>query len=209
MKKLLLVIALVGMLAAPQVAAAQQWFDFDGQALLPALVGGDATAYLVVNNNGVIDTPLPLDFDNFQYTLVITGLTMDVDNGDQGGKSFSGGTIVLYEDATTVADYSAPGTFSDGTAILSGTVVSFNRVLFTSTNGSGAGVVDWTGGTRVGEFAPGDLTGWSLVVSISTRSTVTLPGYDEYWDGKVEPVQPVVPGDASSVSELKARHRQQ
>lgn len=208
MKKMLLVIALVGMLAAPQTAAAQQWFDFNGQALLPAVVGDDATAYLVVNNNGVIDTPIALDFDNFEYTIVVTGLTMTVDNGDAGGKSFSGGTIVLYEDNSTAADFTSPATFSDGTAILSGDLVSFNRVLFTSTNGSGQGDVNWTGGTRVGEFAPADLLGWSFLVSISTRSTVTEPGYDENWDGKVEPLEPVVSDGKSSVGELKSRHQQ-
>lgn len=207
MRKLLLVVALVGIVAAPQLASAQQWFDFNGQALLPTVVGNDATAYLVVNNNGVIDTPLPLDFANFEYTIVVTGLTMDVDNGDAGGKTFSGGTIVLYKDDTTPADYNNPSTFSDGTAILSGNLVSFNRVLFTTTNGSGMGVVDWTGGTRVGDFAPADLTGWSFVVSISTRTTVTLPGYDENWNGKVEPIEPVVAGDEGTVSEMKARHQ--
>ena len=207
MRKLLLVIALMGMVGAPQLAAAQQWFDFNGQALLPAMVGDDATAYHVVNNNGVIPTPIPLDFDNYEYTLVITGLTMDVDNGDAGGKTFSGGSIAIYEDDGTPADYADPTTFTDGTAILTGNLVSFNRIMFTSSSGSGSGVVDWTGGTRAGEFAPADLLGWTLVVAISNRSTVTEPGFDVNWDGKVEPIEPVVSGESGTVGELKALHK--
>jgi hypothetical protein len=207
MKKVLLVITLVGLMAAPQLAAAQQWFDFNGQALLPAMVGDDLTAYLVVNNNGLIATPIPLDFANYEYTIVVSGLTMDIDNGD-AGKTFSGGSIVLYEDNATAADFTNPATFTDGTAILSGDMVTFNRVMFTASNGSGVGDVDWTGGTRADEINPADLTGWSFVVGISNRSTVTEPGYDENWDGKVEPLEPVVSDEKSSVSELKGRHQE-
>jgi hypothetical protein len=207
MKKLLLVMALMVVVGAPGFASAQQWFDFNGQTLLPALVGSDLTSYTVVNNNGVIDTPLPLDFANFQYTIVITGLTMDIDNGDMGGKTFSGGMIALYEDNTTVADYTSPGSFVDGTPLLTGTFQVFNRLMFTSSNGSGSGTVDWTGGTRLDEFAPGDQINWTFVVSISNRSSVTEPGYDENWDGKVEPIEPVIPVDILSVGQLKGRHQ--
>jgi len=37
MKKLLLVLAIAGIVAAPGLASAQQLFDFNGQALLPAV----------------------------------------------------------------------------------------------------------------------------------------------------------------------------
>ena len=207
MKKLLLVMALVVVVGTPGLASAQQWFDFNGQTLLPAAVGNDLTSFTVVNNNGVIDTPLPLDFDNFQYTIVITGLTMDIDNGDLGGQTFSGGSIALFEDNVTVADYTNPVTFVDGTALLTGTFQVFNRVMFSSSLGSGSGTVDWTGGTRVDEFAPADQLNWSFVVGISNRSTVTEPGYDENWDGKVEPIEPVVSGEFMSVGQLKAQRQ--
>jgi len=206
MKKLLLVLAVAGVIAAPGLASAQQWFDFNGQALVPATVGNDLTAYLPVNNDGVIDTPIPLDFDNYEYTLVVTGLRLDADNGT-AGQDYSGGTIVLYEDNGTPADYTNPATFVDGTPLLSGDLYGFLRRMFTSTLGSGNGIVDWTGGTRLGELAPADQTGWTFLVTISTRSTVTEPGYDENWDGKVEPLEPVVPADATSIGELKTRHQ--
>ena len=207
MKKLLLIMALMVVVGTPGLASAQQWFDFNGQALLPTAVGDALTSYTVVNNNGVIDTPFPLDFDNFQYTIVITGLIMDIDNGDLGGKTFSGGMIALYEDNTTLADFTNPASFMDGTALLTGTFQVFNRLMFSSSSGSGNGTVDWTGGTRLGEFAPADQLNWTFVVSISNRSTVTEPGYDENWDGKVEPIEPVVAGDVSSMGQLKAQHQ--
>ena len=206
MKKLLLIMALVVAVGAPGLASAQQWFDFNGQTLLPAVVGDALTSYTVVNNNGIIATPLPLDFDNFQYTIVITGLIMDIDNGDLGGKTFSGGTITLYEDNTTLADYTNPATFVDGVALLTGTFQIFNRIMFSSSSGSGNGTVDWTGGTRLGEFAPADQLNWTFVGAISNRSSVTQPGYDENWDGKVEPIEPVVSGESKSVGQLKGQH---
>lgn len=203
MKKLILVLAVVGIVAAPQFAAAQQLFDFNGQALVPAVVGNNVTAYLPVDEAGVIPTPLPLDFANFDYTIVVVA-PLAVINGNS--QDYGAGTIVLYEDNATVADFGSPATFTDGTAILSGTLYDFTRTMFTSTLGSGAGSVDWTGGTRVGDLAPAAQLGWSFLVTISTRSTVTVPGYDENWDGKVEPLEPVVPNSESSVSELKTRH---
>ena len=205
MKKLLLVLAIAGMVSAPGLASSQQLFDYNGQALVPTVVGNDATAYLPVDDAGVIDTPIPLDFDNYEYTIVVTGLTLDVVNGN--AQDYLPGTITMYEDNSTPWDYSNPATFTDGTVVLSGSLYSFTRQMLLSTLGSGQGDVDWTGGTLLGELAPADQTGWTFLVTVSTRSTVTEPGYDENWDGKVEPLEPVVSNEDTSISELKARHQ--
>lgn len=202
MKKLLLTIMVACAVSAPAAASAQQWFDFNGQALLPAAIGQDLTMYAVINNDGVIDTPLPLDFANFQYTLVVTGLTLVTDNGG-GGQTYSGGTIAIYQDAATVADYTSPATFTDGSVLLSGDLTSLNRTLFGSI-GTAAGVVNWTGGTNLSDLAPADQLGWAFLTGISNRSTVTLPGYSENWDGKVEPSVPVVSSAVESWSTLKS-----
>jgi hypothetical protein len=203
MKKLLLVLAIAGIVAAPGLASAQQLFDFNGQALLPSGIGDNVMAYLPVDDAGVIPTPIPLDFANFEYTFVVMA-PLAVESGNS--QSYGPGTIVLYEDDLTAADYANPSTFADGTVILSGTFYDFTRTLFTASLGSGVGKVDWTGGTRLGEIATGDQVNWPFVVSISNRSTVTEPGYDENWDGKVEPLEPVVPTDDASMSEFKTRH---
>ncbi len=201
MKKLLLMIAAVGLALAPAAASAQQYFDFNGQTLLPAGPGGDLTMVSIVDNGGVIDPPLPLDFANFQYTLVVSGLTLITDGAAQ---FYSGGTITLYEDDGTPADFANMATFMDGTALLVGSV-SLQRQMFLPSLGSVAGDVDWTGGTRLSEFAPADQLGWKFFSSVSNRSTVTQPGYDENWDGKTEPSEPVVETESTSLGEVKSR----
>jgi hypothetical protein len=154
MKKLLLTVMLACAASAPATASAQQWFDFNGQALLPAAVGQDLTLYAVINNNGIIDTPLPLDFANFEYTLVVTGLTLVADNGG-GGQTYGGGQIAIYQDAGSAADYTNPASFVDGTALLSGDLTSLSRSIFGSI-GSAGGVVNWTGGANLNDLAPAD-----------------------------------------------------
>lgn len=204
MKKILLTVMLACAVSAPTSASAQQWFDFNGQALLPAAVGQDLTLYAVINNNGIIDTPLPLDFANFEYTLVVTGLTLVTDLGG-GGQTYGGGEIAIYEDASTAADYTSPASFSDGTALLSGDLTSLNRSLFLSGTGAAGGTVNWTGGANLDDLAPADRLGWAFLSGISNRSTVTEPGYDENWDGKVEPTVPVVSSQVESWSSMKAQ----
>jgi hypothetical protein len=203
MKKLILVLAIGCIVAAPGLASAQQLFDFNGQALLPAGIGDAVNAYLPVDDSGVIATPIPLDFANFEYTIVVSAPLAAVNANTQ---DYGVGTITLYEDDSTPADYGNPATFSDGTAILTGSFNGFSKTMFTATLGSGAATVDWTGGTRLGEIDPAQQTGWVFVVSVSTRSTVLVPGYDENWDGKVEPLEGVSNGE-SSISEIKTRHQ--
>jgi len=205
MKKLLLVLAMAGLVALPGIAAGQQLINFNGQALVPAVIGDDATAYLPVDDSGTFDSPVPLDFANFEYTLVVTGLTLDAING--AAEDYLPGTITLYEDDSTPADFSNPATFTDGTVALTGSLNGFSRELFSSTLGSGQGNVDWTGGTLLGSLAPGDQLGWSFLVTISTRASNVEPGYDENWDGKVEPLEPISVESETGISELKTRHR--
>lgn len=203
MKKLVSLLALAGLVMAGP-ASAQQFFDFLGQANVPASVGGDLELHSIVVNNNQVDTPLPLDFANYQYTLVVTGLTLDTDGFTQ---AYSGGSIALYEDDGTAADYTSKPTFSDGTALLTGTVVSLNRTMFTGTLGSLSGLVDWTGGSRIGDIAPADRLSWAFLSGISASSSVTQPGYDEQWDGKVEPQQPIVGTELKSWGSVKAAGR--
>ena len=201
-KKILTAALLV--LALPSAALAQQLFDFTGQVNVPPLVGGNLTMYSLVFDPAPATTPIPLDFDNFEYTLVVTGLTY---LGDVPPiQSYSGGTITLYCDNATAADYSNPATFTDGTALLSGTLYNVARQMFTATLGSATGFVDWTGGTQIGDLAPADRIGWPFLAGISRRADHIEPGYDEQWDGKVEPVEPVVATEARSWGDLKGKY---
>ncbi len=200
--KIRLVMLMIAALAVASPAAAQvQLFDFFGQALVPGGVGGSLFMYSVVNDPSPAETPLPLDFANFQYTLVIAGLVLDVDGSPQ---NYSGGTITIYEDAGTAADYALPGTFFDGTAILSGTFDFLDRTMFTATLGSAVGQVDWTGGAWIDMIAPDDRVDWPFFTGINAHASQVVDGYDEAWDGKVEPFEPIVGNEDRTWSEVKS-----
>ena len=196
-----LLLALV-LIAVP--ASAQQLFDFLGQADVPDAVGGTLSMHSIMPEvSPPVYPPLPLDFDNFEYTLVVTGLGLDdLGVGTYPLQTYSGGTIAIYEDAGTAADYANPGTFTDGTAILVGNVTLLTRQVFTATIGSIAGSVDWTGGTQLNEFAPVDQLNWSFLSGINQNNAE--PGYDEQWDGKVEPQGPIVETESQSWGTFKA-----
>jgi hypothetical protein len=191
---------------AIQAGAAQavQLFDFDAQAKVPAAVGQSAEIYGVIVNGSAVDSPLPLDYDNYQFTIVVTGLVRDT---DAATSLFSGGTVTIYQDDATAADWSAPATFTDGAIILSGAMDSFQHVMLTSTLGNGVGSVDWTGGAMLDSLAPGDQSDWPFLTLISRSATQVQAGYDERWDGKVEPQEDVVSTEERSWSELKVLFR--
>jgi hypothetical protein len=201
-KKSVLLVGILLLVAAPAVA--QQAFDFYGQALVPAAVGGTLTMYSTIVNNVAFPTPIPLDFANFEYTLVVTNLTLDVNAFQQ---QYSNGAIVIYEDAGTPADFTNPASFIDGAVVLSGTIINLTRTIMfpISGTGSASGTLDWTGGSLLNEMAPVDQIGWSFLSGISGGSTVE-PGYDETWDGKVEPLDEIVPTEQTSIGRVKSRY---
>ena len=202
--KRMLVLLLAIMLCSIGTASAQQLFDFDAQVNLPASVGGSLEMYGVIVNGGIVDTPLPIDYLNFEYTIVITGLVWVT---DAFSDEYAGGTIAIYKDDSTAADYTNTATFTDGTAILSGTFQNLARTIFfpSSGTGSASGLVDWTGGSRIDELAFADRIGWAFVTGIGGGATVE-PGYDEHWDGKVEPLNPIVGVENQSFGGLKSSY---
>lgn len=204
MKKLMITLLLLGHAALAATASAVQLFDFDAQTVLPATPGDTAVVLGRIVNGAAVATPLPLDWANFEYTIVVTGLVLDT----AGATSlFSGGTVTIYQDAATPADWSLPASFSDGVAILSGPLAVFQHTMLTATLGSAYGTVDWTGGSRVDDLAPSDRVGWPLLTAVSRAVTQVVPGYTEKWDGKVEPLTDVVPNQERSWSEVQARYR--
>ena len=186
------------LLLSPALAQAQQFFDFDGQATGYTQVGDTIDMYSIVLDPPSVDTPLPLDFANFQYTIVVTGLQVDLISGNDTG--FIGGTIALYEDDTTPADYADPSSFTDGTALLSGELENLVVQMFTADLGSGSGVVSWTGGSNINDLRPQDRLNWAFLINVSAA---TEAGYDARWDGKVEPQEPVVDNDVRSWGAVK------
>jgi hypothetical protein len=199
-----LLLAAVVLAVVPVAAQAQQFFDFNGQARVPAQVGGTLTMYSIVTNNNQVPTPIPLDFANFQYTLVVTNLTWVAGSPTQ---QYLNGAIVLYEDNATPADYSNPATFTDGTQILIGVLRTLNRTLVLPTLGTANGLTDWTGGTQIALISPSDRLGWAFVTGISRRPEFVVAGYDENWDGKVEPQSPIIPNELKSWGRVKGDYQ--
>lgn len=195
---------LLGLLLVAVPASAQQLFDFLGQTVVPDNVGEVLNMDSILRDPAPGTTPIPLDFANFEYTLVVANLVMDSDGSPQ---TYSNGTIVIYEDAGTAADYANPATFSDGTVFLSGVITTLNRTMYTSTLGSAAGWVDWTGGAHLDDIAPVDQIGWPFLTGISARVDNVEDGYDEQWDGKCEPEEPIVDTEDISWGSVKAQMR--
>jgi hypothetical protein len=201
----LLVLALL-LMAVP--ASAQQLFDFLGQTVVPGNVGDMLNMESIVRDPAPGTTPIPLDFANYEYTLVVTNLGLVSGDGTTASPQiYANGTVVIYQDNTTVADYANAATFSDGTAILVGTVTTLNRKMFTATLGSASGWVDWVGGSRLDDIAQLDQLGWPFLTGISARDTNVEPGYTEQWDGKCEPEEPIVDTEDISWGSVKAMLR--
>ncbi len=201
MKGLLIVLAVA---ALPLGASAQQLFDFNGQAMMPSTAGGVLTMYSVMYDPAPIDSPIPLDFASYEFTLVVDGVTLV---SDGISRVFSGGTVTIYQDAGTAADYTNPATFTDGTAILVGNFTSLSQFVPPFGPGSVSGYLDWVGGARLNDMAPEDQLHWAFLSGTSTTSGTLLPGYDEVWDGKTEPPSTIVDTEAASMGSIKALFR--
>ena len=204
MKKTMIALTLCSLAVLGSTASAVQLFDFDGQAIWPAAPGGTAVAYGRIVNGEAVPAPLPFDFANFEYTLVVTDLVLDT----AGSTSFfSNGVVTIYKDAATASDFTAPATFADGEAVLSGVMATFQHAMITSTLGSANGYVDWTGGTMLNDLAPADQLGWPFLTLVSRAASQVQPGYTEKWDGKIEPIEEVVASEAETWSGVKALFR--
>jgi hypothetical protein len=124
----------------------------------------------VLTNNGVVPTPIPLDFSLNQYTLVVDG-TLDHTTGI--AQYYSPATVQIWADPIaggTPADYANPSTFTDGTLILGGTFDGFLiRNTFLPTLGNFIGRIDWQNGSQLGQLVtPQDWPfggGWSRSVA--------------------------------------------
>jgi hypothetical protein len=183
-----------------------QIFPFLGQAIVPDDIGGMLSMYgvMVVPPAG-FETPLPLDFDNYQYTVVITDLELTAIGGTWVGNTYEDGMIAVYEDNLTMADYVDQSTFVDGAAILTGTITTLNHRIsgMNPSVGTVNGLVDWTGGTRLDDMAPEDQTDWFLNSQISRYEEDVEPGYTEQWNGKLEPQEPIVGSEQHTWSAVK------
>lgn len=175
--------------------------DFLGQADLPVGLMSDTLVMVgVVNDPTPLTLPLSLDFANHSYTICIQDAQMSSSSATV--RTYVGGTVWLVEDASNNSDYTSPATFCDGTVILSGYVDSFQRTRLLAWLYNISGAVTWDGGTRLGDIAPIELSGWGLFCTGNSNSAHAA-NMDEVWDGKIER-DGGIPTERSSFGAVKA-----
>ena len=172
-------------------------FDYESPNPNPTVFGEPGSSYVGLGTVPGVFAPLVANPALYEYTYVMQGLT-PTSNVPLGGTfvkiDYAPGTITLYEDAIsggTTADYgvdppnaTAPASFTDGTAILVGTLTNFQIVLDTS-NGTGSfeAVFTVTGGSQLGNFPLNQRVGWTF--SGSTGNALNIPhGYAHQCDGQ-------------------------
>ena len=177
------------LMTVPASAQDPEFFGFIGQAIVPGDIGGMLSMYSIVYPpTPGTETPLPLDFDNHQYTLVITDLELITLSGGFGQPNiFEGGALAIYENDLDSADYGDPATFTSGDAILTGDVTTIDHIVGMF-SGTVAGEVVWTGGTRFDELQPDYSLTWPLLATVSRAAMDVEPGYTEQWNGKTDAI---------------------
>jgi len=164
-------------------------FDYEFPNPDPSTFGEPGSGYVGLGTVPNLFAPLVGDYSLNQYTFVIQGLTptsvMPVGSFDI--IVYSAGAVTIYEDSKasgTPADFApdppngaVPGTFTDGTAILVGTLTSFQLIVDTSTGvGNFEAVFTASGGSQLGNFPLNQRTGWTFAGT--TGEALNIPhGY--------------------------------
>ncbi len=197
-----LMLTLCCALAAPPAARAQSLlfdyvgFDYESPNPDPLTFGEAGSGYVGVGTVPFLFAPLVSNTVANEYTYVMQGLTP---TGVQAFGPFriinySTGSITIYEDAKlggTTADFGnnppnavAPATFTDGSAVLVGSLTNFQFVFDTSSgSGSFEAVFNVTGGAQLANFPLNQRKGWTF--SGATSNALNIPqGYAHQVDGQ-------------------------
>jgi len=187
----------------PQVARAQSLlfdylgFDYEDPDPIPGSFGEPGSSYVGLGTVPGLFAPLAADTATYQYTYVISGLTVSSTTmypPSYEVVDYGTGTLKIYEDAKsggTPADYgtnppngTAPPTFTDGTLFLDAKLTGFQLILNTATGtGSYEAVLEVTGGTQFGNFGS-QKKGWTFAGT--TGNALNIPsGYAHQVDGQV------------------------
>ncbi len=197
-----LMLALCCALAVTSAARAQSllfdYVGFDYESPNPDLLtfGEAGSGYVGIGTVPFLFAPLVSNNAANEYTYVMQGLTPTGVQvfGPFRIFSYSAGSITIYEDAKlggTTADFGnnppsavAPATFTDGSAILVGSLTNFQFVFDTSSNsGSFEAVFNVTGGAQIANFPLNQRQGWTF--SGATSNALNIPqGYAHQVDGQ-------------------------
>jgi hypothetical protein len=193
----------IGTLGA-QVARAQAYllidyvgFDYEDPDPVPGDFGEPGSGYVGLGEVPGLFAPLAPDFANNEYTYYIHGLTQT--NRQTFGSfivvDYTVGRLDVFEDSKTLGtahDWGtnppnavAPGTFTDGSLFISGSLTNF-RFVFNTTNGTGSYEADFEAdaGAQLGNIPVTDRKGWTFAGA--TKNSTDIPtGYYHQIDGQV------------------------
>ena len=149
-------------------------FDYESPNPNPATFGEPGSGYVGLGTVPFLFAPLVSNTTLNEYTMVIQCQTPSViPVGGLEIVNYATGSVTIYEDSKalgTTADYApnppnstVPATFSDGTAILVGTLTNFQLIVDTSSGvGSFEAVFTASGGSQLGNFPLNQRTGWTF-----------------------------------------------
>lgn len=193
-------------------------FDYESPDPNPGTFGEPGSGYVGIGYVPNLFLPLVPDTVTNQYTYMVSGLT-PVSSMLVGGYAiidYGPGTLSIYEDAKlggTYGDFGAnppnalaPGTFTDGTLFLTGTLANF-RFVVNLANGTGSYEARFTvtGGSQLGNVPVNQRTGWTFAGSSGNALNIP-PGYAHQIDGQNFLDDPV-PTRSVSWGTLKATYR--
>lgn len=117
-----------------------------------------------------------------QYTAVFhTTVTATGSNPPLLLVTFATASVQIYEDSTTPANYANPGTFTDGTLLLTGQItgMSGSRVNFPGFNWEVHGSVNFTGGAGLGGLLCDLPMGMNDFIAFQSPPVFPPAGYEE------------------------------
>jgi hypothetical protein len=191
-------------------------FDYEFPNPDPSTFGEPGSGYVAVGTVPFLFAPLVSNTTLNEYTFVIEGMspTSALPVGSFEIINYSSGTVTIYEQAKlggTPGTFTPPGpvpppSFTDGTAVLVGTLTNFQLVIDTSTGvGSFEAVFNATGGSQLGSFPLNQRTGWTF--SGTTGEALNIPeSYAHQIDGQTF-LNPPVAARRMSWGSLKAGYR--
>jgi hypothetical protein len=154
-------------------------------------------AYTVLNTTQT-NPWYPWDQANYEYTAVIHAVVVTYTgmypwvvgvNGVEDA-DFNVATVEIYEDAGTVADYANPGTFTDGTKVLSGVIqnmIGEHVVFWAGPNmiqlpWTITGVVVMTGGAGLADLDQQCAGGLVMNDFVNFQIGTPPASYEEFYD---------------------------
>lgn len=194
-------------------------YDYEYPNPDTTLFGEAGSGYKEVGLVPNLFSPLSPDTVNNEYTYYISGLTQS--NRTVVGSfviiDYSGpGTFQVFEDSKSTGtdpvygvyppNGTAPGTFTDGTLFLEGSLSSFQVVINTDTNsGSYNAQFDVTGGSQYANVPSNQRMGWSFA-GVTGNELNKPAGYTHQVDGQIF-LNEATPTEKTSWGKLKSIYR--